>query len=143
MSYEPVQARVKVIKHSYDDNPDYSNVWEYDKDGNIISRPYRFFGKNRYETAVQVAMDYWHYFKEGPETTIIANGKDYPDALAAANLAGRYKGVILLTDSKTLPESTKHHLEGLGGSDVIIVGGEAAVSTEVFQEIENIERVSN
>lgn len=72
MSYEPVQARVKVIKHSYDDNLDYSNVWEYDKDGNIISRPYRFFGKNRYETAVQVAMDYWHYFKEGPETTIIA-----------------------------------------------------------------------
>lgn len=132
-----------VIKHSYDNDPTFKNLWEYDEHGEILSHPYRIFGKNRYETAFQVAIQYWHYFKEAPETTIIANGKDYPDALAAANLAGRNKGVILLTDPKDLPQVTKKHLEGHGGPNVIVVGGEAAVSDQVVQQIKNIERVSN
>jgi putative cell wall-binding protein len=97
-------------------------------------------GDNRYETAVQVALSAF----DSADTAIIASGENFPDALSAAGLAGSYDAPLLLVQQNSVPGVVSGALATLGVSDVIIVGGEAAVSTAVESALDvayNVDRI--
>jgi putative cell wall-binding protein len=89
----------------------------------------RIAGADRYETAAKAS--------EGASssTVIVASGENWPDALAAAPLAGRAKAPLLLTRTGALPAATRAAIVRLKPSKVIIVGESGAVSAGVAREI--------
>ena len=83
----------------------------------------RYGGANRFETAEIVT-------RSGlgtPDTVLLANGNDFPDALAAGAAAGAAGGGVLLTDGDDLPPATEGCLED-NGPELFAVGGPAAAA---------------
>ena len=75
----------------------------------------------------------------GPvEDAIVAVNNDFPDALAAGNVATHGRVPILLTEESELPEVTAAALEDLvaGGGEVLVVGGTGAISEDVEGDIQ-------
>ena len=93
----------------------------------------RIYGSNRYETSYKLFDKGWN----SSQTAIIASGIDYPDALTATPLAGKYDAPILLSKNTTLdaqPE-LKSALMNKGVKEVIIVGGESAIPRIIQDQI--------
>lgn len=88
----------------------------------------RISGANRHQTSALIAQ------RVGGTKAIVATGSGFADSLAIASYAAEKGMPILLTDSgKMLPEveqSIKNY------TDVIVVGGTGAVSSEVFNKID-------
>lgn len=89
----------------------------------------RIQGADRYETAVQVSRV---HYPNGADTVYIANGDSMVDALSAGP---SINGPILLV-GRSLPHSTQQELRRLQPSNIVILGGTAAVSREVQNQIE-------
>ncbi len=68
--------------------------------------------------------------------------RGWPDALASATLAAAQRVPVLLTRPDDLPAATKKILQHDGIAEVRIVGGTAAVSQEVEDEINALERTT-
>jgi len=104
-----------------------------------IGEDLRIAGDDRYATSALVAETLEDELNADLETVIVASGENYPDALAASALAGT-SSAILLTESDSLPSSVRDRMFRLADSveDVYIVGGEAAVSADVEDEISEI-----
>lgn len=86
----------------------------------------------RYSTAAALAAE---AFPDGADTALLATGRAFADALAAAPLSAARSGPILLTEPGALPEDTVDALEELGVTDVIILGGPSAISEDVEAEL--------
>lgn len=128
--YDPAPFTVfggpAAIYHSYDHNyPDYLEP----------GMEYRIAGANRYGTAVEIAKRYPQYTDIYPKTIVLTSGTNYPDALSAAPVVAASMGAILLTDPNYLPKETKDFIKASEIWNLIIVGGESAVSEKVIQEI--------
>jgi ell wall binding domain 2 (CWB2) len=95
-------------------------------------------GTDRYATAGQLFTQN-SFVGGGAHVAVIASGANYPDALSANYLAaGLNAGVgtrVLLTDPNVLPQPTQQALITSGITTVYIVGGPAAVSTNVSNAI--------
>ncbi len=92
----------------------------------------RIAGSDRYETSAEIA----EKLKEkGVNKVLIATGKNFPDALAAAPYAAKQNAAILLTDPNNLPASTRDAIIFLGAKDVTILGSTAAVSQNVEDQL--------
>lgn len=91
----------------------------------------RLGGANRYETMRLIVSG---AFKTC-SGVILATGQNFPDALAASSLAGAMGCPILLTAPDQLSPETRGQLEALGTTNVIIMGGPAAVSENVETEL--------
>lgn len=90
-------------------------------------------GLNRFETAAAIAAA---AYRVGSRDVVIATGRDFPDALGASALAGYRNVPILLTERDHLPPATAAALLSLGvNDDVYVVGGTAAISDTVLNEI--------
>lgn len=96
----------------------------------------RIGGKDRWATAANIAAR----MGGTPEKAVIANGNNFPDALAVASYAARHGYPILLTENDDLPMSTDIALKGI--ESTIVVGGIAAVNAEVFGDLPSAERYS-
>lgn len=102
----------------------------------------RVAGDDRYETSADIAGQF------GAATTaILASGEPghYPDALSANYLAGLKDAPVLLTTLDETPQSVKDRLAAAGVENVIIVGGELAVSAaqeDALAEDYNVSRLS-
>lgn len=96
----------------------------------------RVYGNTRFETSYKLFDMGW----SSSETVILANGMDYPDALTAAPLAGKYNAPILLSRNTTLASQPelKASLMNKGVKNVIIVGGETAISSGIQNEISSL-----
>jgi hypothetical protein len=66
----------------------------------------------------------------GPGEVVVAGAEDFADALSGAALAASAGRPLLLTAAGSLPEPTG---AAVAGADVIVVGGESAVSVAVEQ----------
>ena len=105
----------------------------------------RYAGTTRYGTAAAIAgqSDF-----DGADTAILATGENFPDALAAAGIAGHNgPAPIILTQSGTYTQAARDALnEFTSVADVIIVGGTAAISSSVEQAVKddgfNVTRVA-
>lgn len=86
---------------------------------------YRAAGETRYATMASLLPK--APWKAG-RTVVLASGSSYPDALAAASLAGAYDAPIVLTEPNSLSVDAADMIEQLSPKVIYVVGGEAAVS---------------
>lgn len=88
----------------------------------------RLAGDDRYLTAIEVSQRGW---SKGAETVVLTTGLNYPDALSAAPLAGKYDAPILLVGSKGLSTEALAEVKRLKPKKAYIVGGTGVIPSSV------------
>ena len=96
----------------------------------------RVSGDDRYATAVAISQ---RAFPVSAPVVYIASGATFPDALGAGPAASVQGGPLLLTSPDTLPSIVRDEVERLAPSTIVVVGGEAAVSTAVAVQLTAIQ----
>lgn len=111
---------------------------QYAQDNNLkyelLAEHNRYAGKNRFETAVEISKAQF----EKADTIILANGTTFPDALAGVPLAYAKNAPILLTQKDKIPEVTKGETLRLGAKNIILLGGDGAISENVEKELKGV-----
>lgn len=91
----------------------------------------RLKGDNRFETAVNISQAGF----DSADTVVIANSHEFADALTGVPLANELSAPLLLTRAHGLNADSRSEIERLNPNEVIILGGETAVSSAVEQEL--------
>ena len=108
-----------------------------DTNGDNVPDSREFAGSHRYNTAVALAERF--AADEGSiSTVIIASGESQVDAVTAAGLAGNLNAAVLLTRSNQLPHNVARFIDEQNVTDVIVVGGTAAVPDAIVTAIESL-----
>lgn len=84
----------------------------------------RLQGADRYATAASVA----NTFTAGA-TVFVATGRNFPDALAGAAVAGGERGPVVVIPDGTLPASLRTAFTRLRPSRMVVLGGTGALSS--------------
>ena len=86
-------------------------------------------GSDRYDTAAKIADKLGSY-----DNIVLVNAESsMSDGLSASGLAGKENGAILLTKKDSIPKATMDRIKKV--KKVYIIGGEAAISAKVANEI--------
>ncbi|MGM0837611.1 MAG: cell wall-binding repeat-containing protein [Bacillota bacterium] len=94
---------------------------------------YRLKGEtNRYDTSVAISQAGF----DSSDVVVLARGDNFADALAGVPLAAMHDAPILLSRTNKLDDVTKDEIARLGATKVYILGGEAAIGSEVVDQIE-------
>lgn len=94
----------------------------------------RVAGADRYATAAAISKKHFGSAKHAH----LATGQNYPDALAAAPVAGIKAGPVLLTTRQSVPTSIRNELTRLKPERVVIVGGTATISANVAKTVASL-----
>ncbi|GAA5159629.1 cell wall-binding repeat-containing protein [Ornithinimicrobium tianjinense] len=89
-------------------------------------------GIDRYSTAAELAVE---NFDTGVETVFVASGEMFPDALAGGAVAGAEGAPVLLVRSGAVPAPTRTALGILQPQQIVVLGGEQAVSEAVLDRL--------
>ena len=87
-----------------------------------LDKAQRISGKNRYETSLEVLK---HMNKT--QSAVIADGRDYPDALAATPYAVKKNTGILLSNDSAI-DKIKEYVDSQNISDITLIGGEKSIT---------------
>ena len=108
---------VGVVDKSFDTSIA-SNGWERE----------RLFGDNRYETAAKILEKY----DAKANSVWMVTGENFPDALAAASIAGREGDPVVLTQDKAMKANVATQLARFTDAKFrYVMGGETIVSTPI------------
>lgn len=99
----------------------------------------RIAGKDRFDTAVRIAA---RLAPNGVNTAIVASGRNFPDALAAAPYAAVAGYPILLVERASVPSVVTNAVKGLGVTETIVVGGTGVVSSGAMAKLPGAHRIS-
>lgn len=91
----------------------------------------RLSGDGRIETAVEISRQRG----DSADSVVVARADVYADALAGAPVATDLDAPILLTPSDELAPPTAAEIERLGARRVLLLGGEAAISEDVADQL--------
>ena len=91
----------------------------------------RLAGRDRYDTMAAIVQERFL----SANWAVVAYGQNFPDALAAAPLAGRYSCPVILTEGGSLSTQARSELERLRVRHVYIMGGTSVVSQNVEAEL--------
>ena len=91
----------------------------------------RVDGADRVETSVEVSSS----GLDSAAAAVLARSDVFADALTASSLAAEVEGPILLTSPGTLDGRVADELDRLGVETIYMVGGTAALSTEIEEEL--------
>ncbi len=117
-----------------DDVPHFSNfaVFVGNPSSDTVSVE-RVAGDERIATAIELSQE---VFADGSvDTAVVADAFNFPDALAAAPLAAAVGGPVLLNRTGGLDARVQAELDRLGVATVHLMGGVAAQSREVADEL--------
>lgn len=114
-------------------NPEANND-DDDKEEEYRVATGRVSGDNRYSNSAALSK----YTYVTTPTVYIANGYKPTDSLAGAPLAANDKGTILLTRENQLDRSVKDEIQRLKAQNVVILGGEHSVSSDVVKELQGM-----
>lgn len=89
----------------------------------------RIAGTDRYSTSALIST---RAFPTGAATVYVASGANFPDALAAAALAGAADGPLLLVTPTSVPPVILAELRRLGPDRIIVAGGPGVISDSVL-----------
>ncbi|ACL22482.1 Ig domain protein [Desulfitobacterium hafniense DCB-2] len=92
----------------------------------------RVAGSDRYQTAIAASQSGW---PTGSAAVVITTGENYPDALSAAPLAGKYDAPLLLTARTGLSPEAITELKRLKPKNAYIVGGLGVIPSPVDKQI--------
>ena len=90
------------------------------------------YGSDRYETMTEIAQE--AFGVSGSVYAVLASGSNFPDALAAAALAGVLDAPVILVSDSTISDALEE-LEELGVTDVYIAGGTSTVSSSIESKL--------
>ncbi|MBN2848031.1 MAG: cell wall-binding repeat-containing protein, partial [Coriobacteriia bacterium] len=96
----------------------------------------RIAGADRYETAYLAAEEV--YALAPGNTAIVVSGKAWADAASASAVAYGQKAPILLTAPDVLSEEAEQYLSERRPSIILVVGGEAVLSSDIDVRIRSI-----
>lgn len=96
-----------------------------------LNKVQRISGKDRYETSLEVLK---HMDKT--QSAVIADGRDYPDALAATPYAVKKNTGILLSDDTAI-DKIKEYVDSQNISDITLIGGEKSITKYQEQKFTN------
>ncbi len=89
-------------------------------------------GTDRWSTAVAVSKV---LYPAGTKIVYVANGMNFPDALAGGPPAAVQGAPLLLLQKGSIPSATSAEIRRLGAKTVVILGGTAVVSTTVETQL--------
>ena len=92
-------------------------------------------GEDRIRTAVALARAGW----STSDVAVLARADDPSDALAGSGLAGSFDAPLLLTTRDGLADAVVAELGRLGVSEVVLLGGEAALGPAVAARLDELE----
>lgn len=91
----------------------------------------RLAGADRFSTAVEIS----GAFEPGVSRVYLVTGGTFADALSASSAAAHFSGPVLLTRPGALPSVVADELTRLDPDEIVIVGGEASVTTALQTEL--------
>lgn len=91
----------------------------------------RVGGMDRILTSVELSKKYY----KKSDTVIIVNGFKFPDGLVSSSLSSSIKAPILLSDGKSITGSVRDEISRLGAKNIVFVGGEASINTEMVSSM--------
>ncbi len=97
-------------------------------------------GTDRYGTAL--AASQLAFPSDSTTHAVICSGEDWPDALGGSALAGALDAPVLLVGQDMLPDFVKDEIARLGASEVVVLGGEGAVSPSVAAGLASVPGVT-
>lgn len=98
----------------------------------VVEGPFlRHAGADRVSTAAAVSA----VAHNRAETVVVATAADFADALAGAPLAVANDAPLLLTEPHALSMTTQHEIDRLGATTALLLGGEAALSARVADDL--------
>lgn len=100
----------------------------------------RIAGSDRYSTSALIST---RAFPAGASTVYIASGANFPDALAAAALAGAADGPLLLVTPTAVPAVILAELRRLGPDRIVVAGGPGVISDAVLTTLRTVAPVVN
>ena len=96
----------------------------------------RYHGLDRFDTAALIATDdTGTAATHNSDTVILARSHEYPDALAGSLMAGLEDAPLLLTDTNFIPQYTLDAMDELEPTKVVLLGGTAAISQEIEDQL--------
>ncbi|MBX3104116.1 MAG: cell wall-binding repeat-containing protein [Cryobacterium sp.] len=95
----------------------------------------RIGGSDRYDVAIGISQK---NFPATASVVYIATGSNFPDALSAAPAAALQKAPLLLTPSDSLPAKVKSEIQRLAPTTIVVVGGPASVSDNVYAQLSTL-----
>lgn len=104
----------------------------------------RIGGSSRYETAQLIAeavVD--EAGSEYDGTAFVATGANFPDALAASPLAAAQSWPLYLVPASGISAATQASMDDAGVTDVILLGGTAAVSSDIENALKSAHGASH
>jgi putative cell wall-binding protein len=104
----------------------------------------RISGADRYATAANIALRLYRENgnKINDNTAFVVTGGGFPDVLSAGSVSAAKGYPILYVSSTSLPSATKNALTSMGIKRTLVVGGTAAVSSTVFNQLPGPIRIS-
>lgn len=111
----------------------------------------RVYGETRYDTSAEITREVQQATGNAPNwpggqrAAFVTTGENFPDALAAGAVAARAGAPVpvLLTHPDVLPEATNEAIEDLGIELAVVVGGSAAVSPAVEDQIDDADTTTD
>lgn len=109
--------------------------------GTIVLEPkeiielFRIEGPDRFGTSADIAYNAADNLESPLPVVYIANGLNYPDALAAGPAAAVQGGLLLLVTKDSIPTPVADALDDLRPEKIIVVGSTAAVSDAVKAQL--------
>jgi conserved domain protein len=97
----------------------------------------RISGPGRVETSIEIS----RFENTKSKTVILADARNYPDALAASNLTGGRYSVILVQNQLT--QAIINEIVRLEAQDLIILGGINSISEDIERGLANIGGIKN
>ena len=101
----------------------------------ITTNVSRYSGADRNATAVAVSKA---VFPSGASVVYVANGLNFPDALAGGPPAAAQGAPLLLVLKDSIPAVTATEIHRLGARTVVILGGTGVVSTSVQNQLKTL-----
>lgn len=93
----------------------------------------RIAGTDRYQTALALSRRVFGTNRPG---VVLATGRTFPDALAAAPVTRTVRGPILLVDGSRMPSGALAELSRLGPTTAYLAGGPRAVGVPVAKSVQ-------
>ncbi|HEX9767278.1 MAG TPA: cell wall-binding repeat-containing protein [Nitriliruptorales bacterium] len=106
---------------------------QIEKASGVVAR--RLAGRDRFSTAAAVSAE---GFPDGADQVYVATGANFPDALAGGAAGAATGTPMVLVSRDGVPEASAAELRRLDPDQVVVLGGDAAVSDEVLAVIEDL-----
>ena len=99
-----------------------------------------FGGRDRYDTALRLAQNFGRSKGLGGVPNVfVASGETLVDAVSVSGLAGYLEAPVVLTQKDSLPGAVADYLEDYGIGNIYVLGGRAAVSEAVFEQLQALD----